>query len=222
MKYEILGPMNLPSRIPNKNKPVLFKLFLYIFKNTGNHYYILEKGKAIGKNNILVRIDSKCVYAHIFGSARCDCKEQLDASIVKIAKEKNALLVYCYDQDGRGISLRDHLRVYKFQDEGYDTVEANIKAGLKPDARHYKEVIDILKNYKLKSIRLLTNNLARIEEVSKSGIRVKRIPFKAVNLDKYNAAQLVVKQTKLNHLFDFDLENKKVKELFNQSMKQKW
>jgi GTP cyclohydrolase II len=108
--------------------------------------------------------------------------------------------------------------VYQIQDQGYDTVEANIKAGLKPDQRKYDEVIDILSRYQLKNIRLLTNNPDRLKQLSEAGINVTRIPFKVVKLDKYNAAQLIVKQTKLGHMFEWDL--KKNEKLFNQSLKQ--
>jgi GTP cyclohydrolase II len=210
--------MNMPSRITVGKVPVLFKLSLVTYKETGHRYYVLEKGKVSGKDNILVRIDSKCVYAHIFGSARCDCREQLLSAMKKVGKEKDGLLIYCYDQDGRGIPLREHLMVYQIQDQGYDTVEANIKAGLKPDQRKYDEVIDILNRYQLKSIRLLTNNPDRLKQLSEAGINVTRIPFKVVKLDKYNAAQLIVKQTKLGHMFEWDL--KKNEKLFNQSLKQ--
>ena len=219
-KDEKLGPMNLPSRITDKDDPGMFKLNLYIFEKTGNKYYTMEKGE-VGDDSV-VRIDSKCVYAHILGSARCDCAEQLHLAIKFINSERKGLLIYAYDQDGRGISLRDHLRVYKLQDEGYDTVDANIKTGLKPDCRNYNEVVEILKDYGLKKIKLLTNNPQRIKDLTNAGIIVERKPFKAVELDKYNAAQLIVKQTKLGHLFEWDLEDPKTKDLFDKSMKQQW
>jgi 3,4-dihydroxy 2-butanone 4-phosphate synthase/GTP cyclohydrolase II len=222
LEYKKLGPMKLPSRIPNKKKPSLFDLYLFVFKKSGHKYYVLEKGKVRNKNNLLVRIDSKCVYANIFGSARCDCEEQLITSIKKIDKEGEGLLIYCYDQDGRGISLEDHMKVYKFADEGYDTVDANLKAGLKVDQRSYDDVAVILKEFGLNKIRLLTNNPHRIEELKRHGIDADRIPLKSAKLDKYNAAQLIVKQTKMGHLFGWDLNDKKIKKLFDKSMKRKW
>ena len=215
--FEKLGPMNLPSRLVD---PIaLFKLYLYISKDTGHKYYVLEKGEI--KDGSLVRIDSKCVYAHIFGSGRCDCGEQLHTAIRKIGKD-GGLLIYAYDQDGRGITLKDHMIVYKLQDEGLDTVEANLKAGLKPDQRSYADIIAILKGYNLTKIKLWTNNPQRLHDIPEAGIEVERIPFKAVEMDKYNAAQLVVKQTKLGHLFNWDLDNEETKDLFKQSMKQLW
>lgn len=209
--------MNLPSRITN---PITnFKLSLCIFEETGNRYYLLELGNVKNKDKTLVRIDSKCVYAHIFGSARCDCAEQLHTAMQKIADEGEGFLIFAYDQDGRGISLEDHMTVYQKQDEGLDTVEANLATGLKPDHRDYAEVIDILKEYGLTNIRLLTNNPQRLKELPEAGIEVERIPFKAVELDKYNSAQLIVKQTKLGHLFDWDVEGNK--DLFDESLNQK-
>ena len=110
--------------------------------------------------------------------------------------------------------------VYGLQDEGYDTVDANLKAGLKPDQRDYSEISNIIKDFELTSIRLLSNNPHRIQSIIDSGIKVTRVPFKVVDLDKYNAAQLIVKQTKLGHLFGWDLNDAKVKELFNKSLAQ--
>jgi GTP cyclohydrolase II len=217
MPIQKIGPMKIPSRIAENTD--IFDLSLYMFES-GNRYYIMSKGEIQGVKNLLCRIDSKCVFAHLFGSARCDCAEQLQESIKRIAKEGQGLLIYCYDQDGRGITLEEHLRVYMLQDQGYDTVEANIQAGLKPDQRNYDEVIEIFKSFDLKEIRLMTNNPQRLQCLEEAGIKVERIPFKVVELDKYNAAQLIVKQTKLGHDFGWDVE--KYKGLFNQSMQQKW
>src|SRR3989344_113270 len=217
--FKKLGSIVIPSRIANKNNPVMFKLYLYVF-DSGHKYYVLERGNCKAKTNILLRIDSKCIYAHIFGSARCDCGEQLHEAIKKIGAEKEGLLIFGYDQDGRGISLEDHMVVYGLQDEGYDTVDANLKAGLKPDQRDYSEISNIIKDFELTSIRLLSNNPHRIQSIIDSGIKVTRVPFKVVDLDKYNAAQLIVKQTKLGHLFGWDLNDAKVKELFNKSLAQ--
>jgi 3,4-dihydroxy 2-butanone 4-phosphate synthase / GTP cyclohydrolase II len=216
MEKEIRGSMKLPTRLTN---PItVFNLSLCTFKDTGNRYYLLELGNPRNKDNVLVRIDSKCVYAHIFGSARCDCAEQLHTAMQMIADEGEGLLIFAYDQDGRGISLPDHMTVYQKQDEGLDTVEANEAVGLRADQRDYAEVIDILKDYGLANIRLLTNNPQRLKDLPEAGINITRIPHKVVELDKYNAAQLMVKQTKLGHLFNWDLE--KNKDLFEQSLKQ--
>ena len=215
-KYEKLGPVKMPLRTDGTVS--LFSLFLYVFTSE-QRYYVLQKGDIIEKERVLVRIDSKCVYAHIFGSARCDCAEQLHEGIRRIHREGEGLLIYAYDQDGRGIDLKDHLRVYVLQDEGYDTVEANLIAGLKPDQRSYTEVAKILQDYKLNHIRLLTNNPDRVKALEEQGIKVERIPFSVAKLDRYNAAQLIVKQTKLGHLYGWDLDNPTIKNLFEESLK---
>lgn len=219
LNFEKIGPMKLPSRIGGGT----FDLYLYIFENSGDHYFVLSKGNFKGKKNILVRIDSNCVWADIFGSARCDCAEQLHEAMRRIVKEGKGLLIHAYNQDGRGLSLKDHVRVYMEQDKGYDTIEADRRCGFdKPDRRDYSETIEIIKDFNLKDIRLLTNNPHRIESLNIAGINTTREHIEAVKVDKYNIAQLYMKKKVLGHLFDvFDLEDPKIKKMFNESLK-KW
>lgn len=146
--------MKLPSRIGGGT----FDLYLYEFLS-GNNYFVLQKGDIVGKDDVLVRIDSNCVWADLFGSARCDCAEQMHEAMRRIIKQEEGLLIHAYNQDGRGLSLRDHVRVYMEQDKGFDTIEADRRCGFKnPDRRNYDEVLDILKDYQMTDLRLLTNN----------------------------------------------------------------
>lgn len=217
--FEKIGPMKLPSRIGGGT----FDLYLYIFKKSQDNYFVLDKGKTKGKSNVLMRIDSNCVWADIFGSARCDCAEQLHEAMRRIIKNGEGLLIHAYNQDGRGISLKDHVRVYMEQDKGYDTIEADKRCGfIKPDRRNYDEVIEILHDFKINSVKLMTNNPHRVESLKESGIKVVREHIESVKYDKYNIAQLYMKKKVLKHLFDaFELDDPKIIKLFNESLK-KW
>lgn len=133
-------------------------------------------------------------------------------------------MIHAYNQDGRGISLQDHVKVYMEQDKGYDTIEADKRCGFdKPDRRNYDEVIEILKDFDVKGVRILTNNPHKISSISKSGINVREIiSIEAVEVDKYNMAQLYMKKKTLDHdFYSFDLDDPKIKKLFEESLK-KW
>lgn len=128
----------------------------------------------------------------------------------RIVKERKGLLIHAYDQDGRGVKSQRSckgLRVYMEQDKGHDTIEADRRCGFnKPDRRDYSETIEIIKDFNLKNIRLLTNNSHRIESLNVAGINTTREHIEAVKVDKYNIAQLYMKKKVLGHLFDaFDL-----------------
>lgn len=217
--FEKIGPMRLPSRIAGGT----LDLYLYTFES-GNNYFALTRGKIQGKADLLFRINSNCVWADIFGSARCDCAEQLHEAMRRIVKEGEGLMIHAYNQDGRELSLKDHVRVYMEQDKGYDTIEADRRCGFeKPDRRNYDEVIAILNDFQIKSVRMLTTNLKKVKALQDAGIPVtKRIPIEAVKPDKYNMAQLYMKAKVLGHKCEaFDLEDPKAKKLFEESLK-KW
>jgi GTP cyclohydrolase II len=216
LAFDKVGPMKLPSRIGGGT----FDLYLYTFKESGAHYFALKRGDLQGEN-VLTRIDSNCVWADIFGSARCDCAEQMHEALRRIIKENNGLLVHAYDQDGRGLSLENHVRVYMEQDKGYDTIEADKRCGFtNPDRRKYDEAIEVIKDFNLKSIRLLTNNPHRIESLEKAGIKTTRVNIESVQVDKYNIAQLYMKKKTLGHLFEaFELDDVETKKLFEESLK---
>lgn len=217
--FEKTGPMKLPSRIAGGT----FDLYLYTFKS-GNNYFVLSKGSIVGKKDILFRINSNCVWADIFGSARCDCAEQLHEAMRRIIKEGKGLMIHAYNQDGRELSLKDHVRVYMEQDKGFDTIEADKRCGFKnPDRRNYDEVIEIIKNFRVKSVKMLTTNPNKIQALEDAGVPVtKRVHIEAVKPDKFNMAQLYMKKKSLGHIFySFDLESPKYKRLFKKSLK-KW
>lgn len=216
-KFIKTGPMKLPSRIAGGT----FKLYLYEFPS-GNKYFGLLKGKVENKNDILFRINSNCIWSMLFGSARCDCADQLHDSLRQINKEGTGLVIHAYNQDGRGLSIRDHLRAYMEQDKGYDTVEADKRIGFKnPDRRNYDETIQIVKDFKIKSLRMLTNNPMKIDAYLNAGIPTAPVLIESVKIDKFNAAQLYIKKTKMGHMYDFDINDPKIKKLFKFSLT-KW
>lgn len=217
-KFEKTGPMKIPSRIAGGT----LNLYLYTFPSK-NNYFALTRGKIANKKNVLLRINSNCVWADVFGSARCDCAEQLHEAMRRIVKHNSGLMIHAYNQDGRGLSLKDHVKVYMEQDKGFDTIEADRRCGFKnPDRRNYDEIITILKDFKIKSVEMLTNNPHKTESLKKAGIPVKVQTIEAVKIDKYNIAQLYMKKKTLGHdFYSFDLEDSKIKTLFKKSLK-KW
>lgn len=219
IKFEKTGPMRLPSRIGGGT----FDLYLFTF-SSGNNYFALSKGKISNKENVLLRINSNCVWADIFGSARCDCAEQLHDALRRIAKEGQGLMIHAYNQDGRGLSLKDHVRAYMEQDKGYDTIEADRRCGFEnPDRRDYDETIAILNDFNIKSVRLLTNNPHKASSLKETQIHVAEVvSIESVKLDEYNMAQIYMKKKVLGHMFySFDLEDSKIKKLFMSSLKKK-
>lgn len=218
-QFDKVGPMKVPSRIAGGT----LDLYLYTFLS-GNNYFALKRGDINGKNKVLFRINSNCVWADVFGSARCDCAEQLHEALRRIVKNNEGLMIHAYNQDGRGLSLRDHVRVYMEQDKGYDTIEADRRSGFNnPDRRNYDEVIQILKDFEIKGVKMLTNNPHKISSIVKAGIKIEEVvPIEAVEVDKYNIAQLYMKKKTLKHdFYSFDLEDPKIKKLFKESLK-KW
>ncbi len=159
----------------------------------------LVKGDIIGKGNVLVRVHSECMTGDVFGSARCDCGEQLTAAMRQIEEEGQGALIYLR-QEGRGIGLVNKLRAYELQDEGMDTVEANRRLGFKPDLRDYGIGAQILLDLGLHSIRLLTNNPRKIVGLDGYDIEITGREPLVVDPGEHNERYLETKRSKLGHL----------------------
>ena len=148
----------------------------------------------------LVRVHSQCLTGDVFGSLRCDCRQQLEMALSLIAGEGAGILIY-EQQEGRGIGLMPKLQAYELQDAGLDTVEANEKLGFKADHREFALPAKILNALKVKSVRLLSNNPEKVAALEKAGVRVaERVPCE-VTASPRAEEYLKVKKEKLGHLF---------------------
>lgn len=178
-----------------------FKLIVYEAVIDENHHLALVKGAVEGKQNVLVRVHSQCLTGDVFGSGRCDCGDQLHEAMQKIEAEGLGVLVYMR-QEGRGIGLLNKLVCYRLQDQGLDTVEANVAIGFPPDARDYGIGAQILADLGLTSIRLMTNNPAKRIGLEGYGLKVvERVPL-VIQPHEHNRFYLETKRDKLGHLLD--------------------
>ena len=177
-----------------------FKMFGYINDITGEHHVALVKGDIKDGEDVLCRVHSECLTGDVFGSNRCDCGEQLASAMRCIEEEGRGVVLYMR-QEGRGIGLINKLKAYELQEQGYDTVDANIKLGFAPDLREYWVGAQILRDLGVKSLQLLTNNPTKVYGLDGFGLRVtKRIPIEIAPKDT-NAGYLKVKKERMGHVF---------------------
>lgn len=164
----------------------------------------MVKGDVSGQERVLVRVHSECLTGDVLGSQRCDCGEQLDAALAKIAEEGCGVVVYLRGHEGRGIGLANKIRAYQLQDQGKDTVEANLALGLPVDTRDYQVAARILEHLGVKTIRLMTNNPRKMQKLADAGMHVvERIPVLTAHTP-HNIGYLRTKQEKLGHMLDFE------------------
>jgi len=150
---------------------------------------------------VFLRVHSECITGDVFGSLRCDCGQQKQNALIKIAKSKNGIFIYL-KQEGRGIGLSEKIRAYALQEQGYDTHEANILLGHEPDPREYSMVKTILDQLKVKDIKLITNNPSKENSLREFGFNiVERVPLK-IRSNKYNKRYLETKKIKFKHFND--------------------
>jgi 3,4-dihydroxy 2-butanone 4-phosphate synthase/GTP cyclohydrolase II len=165
----------------------------------GEQHLALVKGDVAGKEDVLVRVHSECLTGDVFHSLRCDCGEQLTVALGKIEKEGKGVLLYMA-QEGRGIGLLNKLRAYELQEQGLDTVEANVELGFAPDLRDYGIGAQILADLGLTSIRIMTNNPRKLVGLEGYGLTItERVPLE-VPPNEENVRYLQVKKDKMGHI----------------------
>lgn len=174
---------------------------IIVFKNEVDHkeHLMIVKGDVRGKSDVLMRIHSECLTGDVFGSHRCDCGEQLENALRSIEEQGEGIVIYMR-QEGRGIGLTNKIKAYTLQDQGYDTVEANVKLGFPPDMREYSLAAQMLRELDVKSVKLLTNNPEKKEDLERWGITVsKRVPI-VIKANSINAKYLNTKKEKMRHM----------------------
>jgi 3,4-dihydroxy 2-butanone 4-phosphate synthase / GTP cyclohydrolase II len=199
----------LVRRISEARIPTKYGEFTaYVFESLldGTEHMAFVRGEVAGKQDVLVRVHSECLTGDVFGSIRCDCGLQLDLALERVAVEGEGVIVYLRGHEGRGIGLGHKLRAYTLQDQGRDTVEANVELGFPIDSREYGIGSQILVDLGITTMRVMTNNPAKYGGLEGYGLEiVERVPLRSHPTDE-NIAYLRAKQEKMGHLLEIEDE----------------
>lgn len=167
---------------------------------SGVEHVAMVAGDVDDGDEVVCRVHSECLTSEVLGSLKCDCKQQLDAALSRIAREGRGIVLYLR-QEGRGIGLGNKVRAYALQEEGHDTVDANRLLGLPDDAREYDEAAEMLKDLGVKRVALMTNNPLKLEGLRAHGLEVTRVPH-IVPAAKHAHGYLEVKRERMGHALD--------------------
>lgn len=192
------------ARLPTKHG--VFTAHVYRCLLDGSEHLALVKGEVRGKDHVLVRVHSECLTGDILGSLRCDCGEQLELALAKVAQAGSGVVVYLRGHEGRGIGIAHKLRAYQLQDQGRDTVDANVELGLPVDARSYDVGAQILTHLGITTMRLMSNNPAKFTQLAGYHLQlVERVPLITAPTAE-NLVYLRAKKERLGHLLELEAE----------------
>ncbi|MGA8845047.1 MAG: GTP cyclohydrolase II, partial [Nocardioides sp.] len=207
-RHENLVERVAETRLPTRHGD--FTAYGYRITTDASEHIALVYGdvSSLGSDHpVLTRVHSECLTGDVFGSSRCDCGPQLDEALERIVAEGRGVVVYLRGHEGRGIGLVAKLQAYQLQDGGRDTVDANLDLGLPADARHYGTATQVLKDLKVESVRLLTNNPDKVSSLEEFGVPVaERVPL-TPHPNDHNLAYLLTKRDRMGHqLPDLDTQ----------------
>ena len=193
----IAAVADLPTKFGN------FHIVGFWNDRDGKDHVAIVKGDPFGQEDVPVRLHSECLTGDALGSLRCDCRDQLTSALRTIAQEETGMVLYLR-QEGRGIGLLNKLRAYGLQDEGLDTVDANIALGFRDDERDYSIAAHMLGLLQVRSVKLMTNNPRKVEGLRELGVTVSGREPHIIPANEYNQFYLETKATRSGHLIDLD------------------
>ncbi|MBK6683876.1 MAG: GTP cyclohydrolase II [Deltaproteobacteria bacterium] len=193
----IVGVADLPTRFGH------FKIVGFWNNREAKDHVAIVHGDVVGGERVATRLHSECLTGDALGSLRCDCRDQLEAALKRIAETERGVVLYLR-QEGRGIGLMNKIRAYALQDRGLDTVEANLALGFRDDERDYSIAAHMLMSLKIRSIALMTNNPNKVDQLQKLGINVaERVPH-LLPPNPHNRFYLETKKNRSGHQIDFE------------------